>query len=171
MPAGPSIVRAAVPADEAELWALMRLMHHETGLCPLSEAKVQSFLDRTLRPEAVPPEDVGPRGIIGVIGMSRLEAAIMLVLNSIWYSDEIIMMDALNFVHPNYRQSNHAKTLISYAKHMVDEIRKTHVDFKMMMGLVSTKRTEAKIRLFRRQLPEAGAVFVYPSPEGIEHHG
>ena len=168
MIAGPSIVRVAVPADEAELWVLLRMMHSEAAICSMSETKIQSFLDRTLRPETIPTDDIGPRGIIGVIGKpSQLEAAIMLVLSSAWYSDEIVMMDALNFVHPDYRQSNHAKTLIAYAKHIVDEIRKTHLDFKMVMDIASTKRTQAKIRLFRRQLPEVGAVFVYPAPEGI----
>lgn len=165
----PSIVRPAVPQDEKELWKLFHLMHLETGLLPLSETKVQAYLTRVLHPETISPTDTGPRGVIGVIGSpDRLEAAIMLVLSSVWYSDAITLMDALNFVHPDYRQSNHAKSLISYSKRMVDEIRKVDAGFQMMIGIVSTKRTQAKIRLFRRQMAEAGAVFIYPSPESLE---
>lgn len=169
MTASPSIVRAARPEDETELWKLFHLMHEETAIFPLDENKVQDYLRRVLYPETIPISDTGPRGIIGVIGSpARLEAAIMLVLGSVWYSSAVTLMDALNFVHPAYRQSNHAKTLICYGKNMVDEIRKVHSDFQMMIGVVSTKRTQAKIRLFRRQMVEAGAVFVYPPPIGHE---
>ena len=165
----PSIVRSAVPADEGQLWELFHLMHEETALFPLDEGKVQDYLRRVLYPETIPVNDTGPRGIIGVIGSpARLEAAIMLVLGSVWYSSAVTLMDALNFVHPSYRQSDHAKTLISYGKHMVDEIRKVHTDLQLMIGIVSTKRTQAKIRLFRRQMVEAGAVFIYPPPAGYE---
>ena len=169
MNASPSIVRAATPADQTELWTLFRLMHDETAIFPLDEGKVQDYLRRVLYPETIPPSDTGPRGIIGVIGApSRLEAAIMLVLGSVWYSSAITLMDALNFVHPDYRNSNHASSLISYGKRMVDEVRKVDADFRMVIGIVSTKRTAAKIRLFRRQMVEAGAVFVYPTPPGHE---
>ncbi len=169
MNASPSIVRAAVPDDEGQLWVLLRLMHFENGILPLSEPKVQFYLDRALRPETISAEDAGPRGIIGVIGTpSVLEGMIMLVLGQVWYSDAIIMMDSVNFVHPDCRQSDHAKTLIGYGKNMVDEIRKVYADFQMMVGVVSTKRTAAKVRLYRRQLVEVGSFFVYPPPAGYE---
>ena len=165
----PSIVRAALPADEDQLWSLFRLMHRESGIYPLSEPKVGDYLRRVLHPETIPSDDTGPRGIIGVIGQpSKLEAAIMLVLWSVWYSSTITLMDALNFVHPEFRASHHAKALISYSKRMTDEVRKIDPDFQMVIGIVSTKRTQAKIRLIRRQMVECGAVFVYPTPAGYE---
>lgn len=165
----PSIVRAAVPADEGQLWILLRLMHSENGIFPLSEPKVQYYIDRVLRPEMIPANDAGPRGVIGVIGVpAQLEGIIMLVLGSVWYSDSITMMDSVNFVHPDCRRSDHAKTLIGYGKNMVDEIRKAHADFQMMVGVVSTKRTAAKVRLYRQQLVEIGSFFVYPPPVGHE---
>lgn len=158
-----SIVRCAVPADESELWVLFRQMWHENGLFPLSEPKVQSFLDRVLHPETIAPSDTGPRGIIGVIGSHvYLEGVIMLILSPVWYSDQIAMQDCVNFVREECRQSNHAKSLISYSKHMTDEIRKGHPEFRMMVGVVSTKRTQPKVRLYRRQMAEVGAFFLYP---------
>ena len=169
MTASPSTVRAARPEDEGELWSLFRLMHSEAGLFPLCEPKVQDYLRRVLHPETIPPNDTGPRGIIGVIGPpDRLEAAIMLVLGAIWYTNQISLQDCINFVHPKYRQSDHAKALIAYSRHMTDEIRKTDPDFQMMVGVVSTKRTAAKVRLYRRQLAEIGSFFVYPTPAGYE---
>lgn len=161
----PSVVRPAVLSDEPEIWRLLRLMHEENALFPLSEHKVQFYLDRALRPHEISADDTGPRGIIGAIGPSgSLEAMIMLVLSAPWYSDVIGMDDCVSFVDPNHRRSDHAKVLIAYAKNMVDEIRKSHSDFTMTLGVVSTQRTAAKIRLYERQLTQVGAYFIYPPP-------
>jgi hypothetical protein len=169
MNASTSIVRPAVPDDERQIWVLLRQMWNENGLFPLSEPKVQYYLDRVLHPEIIPFGDTGPRGIIGVIGApSYLEGVIMLVLGQVWYSDTISLQDCVNFVREDCRQSSHAKELIAYSKRMTDEIRKADPDFQMMVGVVSTKRTAAKVRLYRRQLAEVGAFFVYPSPADYE---
>ncbi len=159
----PSIVRCAAPPDEGEIWVLLRQMHNENGLFPLSEPKVQTFLTRVLYPETISPEDTGARGIIGVIGSSAyLEGMIMLILSPVWYSETVALQDCVNFVRENCRQSNHAKALIGYSKHMTDEIRKGHPEFKLMVGVVSTVRTQAKIRLYKRQMAECGSFFLYP---------
>ena len=162
----PSIVRPATPDDRPELWRLFRMHHAENGLFPLSEPKVDYFLDRTLSPEKLPANDMGPRGLCGVIGpCGGLEGAIMLVLGAPWYSDAISLDDALNFVDPAHRQSNHSKVLIAYAKNIVDSIRINHPDFKMIVGVLSTVRTGAKIRLYERQLTPVGAYFMYPAQD------
>ena len=139
----------------------------ENGLFPMSETKVQFYLDRVLRPEAIPPQDTGPRGIIGVIGPSSyLEGVILLILAPVWYLTTISLQDCVNYVREDCRSSNHAKALIGYSKQMTDEIRKVDPDFKLMVGVVSTVRTQAKIRMFRRQMTECGSVFLYPHDEG-----
>lgn len=164
-----SIVRPAILADEAELWRLFHLHHEENSLFTLSEPKVQFYLDRVLRPEKIGKNDPGPRGIIGVIGSTfHLEGAIMLVLGSTWYSDDITMDDCMNFVDPAHRQSNHARTLISYAKNMVDQVRNAHANFRMIVGVVSTHRTAAKVRLYEQMLgTPLGAYFMYPAALNI----
>jgi len=166
----PSIVRPAGPADEPEIWRLFNLMHKENGLFKMSVPKVQYYLDRVLYPEKIAGMDAGPRGFIGVIGAAgALEGVIMLVLGAAWYSDEISLDDAVNFVDPAHRESNHAKALIAYAKHMVDEVRLGHPTFRMIVGVLSTKRTAAKIRLYERmQLAPIGAFFAYPPPADFE---
>lgn len=165
----PSIVRPAIAPDHAELWRLFKLHHDENGLFPLSERKVELLLQRILHPENIAPDDTGLRGLIGVIGsIGALEGAIMLVLGSPWYSDQIGMDDCLNFVDPAHRQSDHAKSLIAYSKHLVDVVREGHPEFTMMLGIVSTKRTVAKIRLFSRHVGEpVGAFFLYPNTSGV----
>lgn len=164
-----SVVRAARPEDKAEIWRLFRILHKENGLSPMSEKKVDYHIDRLLNPENITADDSGPRGLIGVIGeVGRLEGVIMLAFGTQWYSEEITLDEYLNFVDPAHRASNHAKTLIAYAKHMVDQIRMTHRNLKLVIGVLSTKRAAAKVRLYERQLTVSGCFFVYPPPDNIE---
>lgn len=166
----PSIVRKAVPQDRGEIWRLFRLHAEENALGALAQDKVDWYLNRFLDPRGVAPDDAGPRGMVGVIGSpSALEASIMLVLGAPWYSDEIMLDDCMNFVDPAHRRSDHAKALIAYAKRLVDQVREKHPSFKMTLGIVSTDRTEAKIRLYQRQqLQPVGALFVYPAVSGVK---
>lgn len=161
----PSVVRPATPADEGEIWRLFRLHHAENALFPLSEPKVQFYLDRVLHPELIQDADTGPRGVVGVIGpVGALEGVIMLVLGSPWYTEEITLDDCMNFVDPAHRRSTHARALILYAKNMVDRIREGgHPSFRMIVGVVSTERTAAKVRLYSQQMPSVGAYFMYPA--------
>jgi GNAT superfamily N-acetyltransferase len=129
----------------------------------ISDRKVDYYLDRLLYPATISNEDAGPRGFIGVIGsVGALEAAIMLTVGSTWYSEEINLDEHFNFVDPAHRQSNHAKALISFAKHCASE-----AGIRLVIGVLSTKRTAAKIRLYERQLTPAGAFFVYPPPQDV----
>ncbi len=165
----PSIVRTAIPDDESEIWRLFRLLHAENAMLPISERKVQYHIDRMLHPEIISLEDTGPRGIIGVIGEpGKLEGAIMLAFGSMWYSEVITLDEFLNFVDPSHRNSNHAKALIGYAKHIVDQVRLTHADVKLVIGILSTKRTAAKVRLYERQLTPCGSFFIYPTPDDLD---
>ncbi|MDE2096856.1 MAG: hypothetical protein KGL39_06375 [Patescibacteria group bacterium] len=164
----PSIVRQGAPADEPEIWRLFKLHHAENALFPISERKVQFYLDRVLHPERIAEDDSGPRGIVGVIGEpTSLEGAVMLVLGSPWYTDQIGLDDCMSFVDPDHRQSDHSKALLDYAKSVVDRVRaQGHEYFRMTVGIVSTKRTAAKIRLYARRLEPIGAYFMYPPIEG-----
>lgn len=165
----PSIVRAAVPADKAELWRLLRLLWSENGVCSISDQKVDRHIDHLLAPKTDCVDSGTPRGLIGVIGpVGALEAAIILAFGSPWYSEDITLDEYLNFVDPAHRSSNHAKALIGYAKHIVDEVRPSHPEFKLVIGVLSTKRTAAKVRLYERLLSPAGAFFIYPPPENID---
>lgn len=165
-----SIVRPAVPADHDEIWRLLRLHHEENGLFDLSERKVDALLRRILHPEEISADDTGLRGLIGVIGPAgALEGIILLVLGSAWYTDKISMDDCCNFVDPAHRQSNHAKALIAYSKYLVDQVRLGHLDFKMILGVLSTERTAPKIRLYSRYMGEpVGAFFMYPNVSGVK---
>lgn len=158
-----SVVRPAVPEDKAEIWRMLRLIHEENAMFSLSSEKVDFYLERMLHPEQIGESDYGPRGFIGVIGpVGALEGCIMFTLGTEWYSDEWSLHERLNFVDPQHRASDHAKELITYAKDCADRI-----GIKLVIGVLSTKRTAAKVRLYERQLTPAGAFFVYPTPNNV----
>lgn len=162
-----SVVRKAIPQDKNQIMDLLALMHEENGMFAMDELKVEAMVDRTLHPDRIKPEDWGFRGMAGVIGSSSsLEALILLVIGSPWYTSDITLEDAANYVHPECRKSNHAKALIGYAKMITDAVRQDHPNFRMILGVVSNKRTAAKVRLYQRQLSEpVGAFFFYPRPD------
>lgn len=158
----PSIVRRAVPEDRDSIWELLRLNHVENGVFSLSEPKVDWLLDRVLSPEKIPEGDMGTRGYMGVIGpINQCEGLILITIGNFWYTEDFHLEEFTNFVHPDHRNSNHAKTLIGWGKQLSDR-----VIIPMLIGIVSNTRTQAKVRLYRRQLPEAGAFFLYNAATG-----
>lgn len=165
----PSVVRRAVREDKGEIWRLFRSLHKENGLNPLSEEKVDYHIDRLLDVRNIVNKDNGPRGIIGCIGpVGALEACIMLAFGTQWYSDQITLDEYLNYVSPEHRSSNHAKALIGFAKEMVDMLRPDHPELRLVIGVLSTVRTAAKVRLYeRQQLTPSGCFFIYPTPENV----
>jgi hypothetical protein len=69
-------------------------------------------------------------------------------------------------VHPKHRRSRHANALLKYSKHLSDE-----VGIPLLIGIISNKRTEAKVRLYRKHLPETGSFFLYNAQTGLNGHG
>ncbi|TIR79710.1 MAG: hypothetical protein E5X19_31750, partial [Mesorhizobium sp.] len=55
-------VRLAVPADEDKIISMIRLLHDENGLFPLSERKVREYMQRFFRKEGALIGVVGPVG-------------------------------------------------------------------------------------------------------------
>lgn len=158
-----SNVRPAVPEDREELWRLFRLLHSENAMCSISEPKVEYHLNRFIDPSSIAPDDTGPRGFIGVVGpVGALEGAIMVVITTQWYSDDLLIEEYFNFVDPRHRSSNHAVALIEYAKRLVDDNRSVYPTLRLVIGILSFERIAAKMRLYAQKLPFAGGFFVYP---------
>jgi hypothetical protein len=152
-----SIVRKATAEDRDGIWDMLHLLHEENGVFHISEPKLDYTLNRILHPEDIPEGDMGLRGFIGVIGpVKKIEGLIILTLGSFWYTDEAHLEELANFVHPEFRKSNHAKTLLAWSRHISDS-----VGIPLLIGIISNSRTVAKVRLYRRQLPEAGSFFLY----------
>jgi len=141
-------VRLAVPADEDKIVAMISLLHEENGLFPLSEKRVREYMQRFFRKEGA---------LIGVVGdEGDPVGSIYLGIEQPYYSEAWYLNEAWNFVHPDHRRSDYAKKLLMWAKEM-----STTMHLPLMIGIVSNHRTEAKIRLYEKQLEKAGAYFVW----------
>lgn len=162
------VVRRATPEDEESLWNLFRILHAENGAFSLSEAKVQYLLDRVLHPELIHPADMGVRGYCGVLGpVGKVEAFILLIVGTYWYSEELMLEELANFVAPEHRKgTKHAETLLKYAKHLSDSLQTP-----LMIGVISNIKTEAKVRLYKRHFPIAGAFFLWNRATGTVSNG
>ena len=161
----PSLVRVAGGADYDEVWRLLMASHEENGLFPLAEDKVRWFVNRTIHPETIPPHDTGVRGIIGVIGEvgGALEGLVFLTIGEFWYSQAKHIEEYTVFVDPNHRRSGHAQALLKWMKSQVEL-----TGLPLMTGIMSNHRTEAKCRLYQRQMPKIGEFyFVRPIAGGM----
>lgn len=150
--------RLAGPADAESLYGLCRLLWEENGLFPMSEIKVRRMIEIAVCP-AVKTE-VEPITIIGALGpVGNIEASLALCITQNWYSDAWHVEELWNFVRPDCRRSNHAKSLIEYSKTV-----QAQIGLPLMIGILSNDRTQEKVRLYSRRLgAPAGAYFVYPS--------
>lgn len=102
-------------------------------------------------------------GIIGDIG-KKPEAAVLLRIGSMWYSDNQVLEEKAIFVHPDYRHGKfgRARRLVEFSKQVSDEI-----GIPLIIGVLSNHRTEAKVRLYERQFGKAtGAFFLYNARTG-----
>lgn len=98
-------------------------------------------------------------GIIGVIydkENKTVEGVIGLRIDKFWFSDQWFIRDIFTYVHPEFRRSTRAKCLLSFAK---DCSKKMNIP--LLMGIMSNTRTEAKARLYERQMSRAGSYFVF----------
>ncbi len=154
-----------MPEDIESIWTLFHLMHHETGAFKISYPKVQWLLNRILHPEKIPDGDTGLRGYMGVIGpVGNIEAFTLMILGSYWYSEQWTLEELSNFVHPDHRKgTHHADTLLKYDKMLSDKLK-----IPLIIGVISNKRTEAKVRLYKRHFPMAGAFFIHNMRFGEE---
>lgn len=141
-------VRLAVIEDRPGLIELTTQLHGENGLFARAEDKVQRMLDRYYNREGA---------VIGVIGEVAVPVAtIYLGIDQLIYTDDWALVEQWNFVHPEHRRSNYARQLIAYAKQVSDGMK-----LPLLTGILSNKRTEAKVRLYEQMMEKAGAYFVY----------
>lgn len=157
-----SIVRIAKPADRQEIWRLFLQGHKENGLFTLAPEKVDWWITRMICPEAIPAWDTGPRGAIGVIGdVGKLEGLVFVTFGQYWYSEQRHLEEFIVYVDPECRKSNHAKALVNWMKE-----QSQITGLPLVTGIMSTERTEAKVRLYERMLPKIGAFFLWNPTNG-----
>lgn len=133
-------------------------LYEENGIFKMSEGKVRRFIEIALNPNL--RTDTEPVSMITVIGPpGNIEASLALCITQNWYTEDWHVEELWNFVRPDRRQSGNAKSLLEYAKQV-----QAQLGIPLMVGILSSDRTEAKVRLYSRQLgAPSGAYFVWPS--------
>lgn len=145
-------VRVADANDADDVLAMAKTLHEENGVFALSERKVRALLDGAL---------TGPvekrRGICGVIGApGSLESSIFLEFAEPYYSDDIGIFELWNTVLVQHRNTDNCRDQIAWARYV-----RAQFALPLVIGVLSNQRTEAKVRIYARQLgPPAGAFFI-----------
>lgn len=149
----PSNVRIAIPNDEEAIYQLLKNhLYSENALFPLSENKARETIRRACNHD---------NAMIGVIeNESGIVATVGLFLSQYWYTDATYLDELWNHTHPDHRKSDYAKNLIDFSKWANENI-----GVVLMMGIMSTIRTEAKVRLYSRKLQMIGAFFANGIPD------
>ncbi|HQT62612.1 GNAT family N-acetyltransferase, partial [Acidiphilium sp.] len=148
-------VRVGQPSDLPAMMAFLRDAHAENGMAPIAEDRVEPVLQCALAQW---------RGIVGIVDApdGKIAGAVGLLVGKWWYSHEEHLEDIFTFVREDYRHMKMARPLLDFAKRAAREL-----EMPLLMGVLSTDRTQAKVRLFERKLPMAGALFLY-RPDGAE---
>lgn len=145
-----SKVDIAKPADRAEVERLCINVHKENGLLPLSIKRMSNILDTAFARQG---------GIVGVIRNEDQKpiAGILLQIEQIYYTESWVLTELFNFVDPDHRRSNYARSLIVFAERCADRLK-----IPLIIGILSDYRTAAKVRLYEQVLgPSSGAYWVY----------
>jgi hypothetical protein len=142
-------VRLATLEDEEDFLRICVSIHKENGIFTLSPRKLRDLWEKYIR---------GQGGICGMIGpVGAVEGAAYLQLGSVYYSEDLIVDELFQHVLPEFRASQNAKLLAEWCKSVSKQMR-----IPLLVSVVSTKQTEAKIRFYRRRYGEpVGAFFKY----------
>lgn len=151
-------VEIAGPDDLHEIMTLALAASHENGFVKPNPQK----LLREIYPALHRHE-----GIVGIIRGDdrRIEAAILLRIGEIWYSDERMLEEKAIFVLPEFRQAKggRASRLCEFSKYF-----SRRMDLPMTIGVLSNERTEAKVRMYMRQFGKySGVYFLYNAKTGV----
>lgn len=150
-------IRLAGPDDYAEIWRMGLAVIKENGLFNPDYAKIDIFVKRFIGIVPIPEYDLGPTGVIAVIGEpGSLEAMTIVGIGEFWYTRDKMLEEFIVYVDPEYRKTTHARRLIKWLKQQSEE-----TGLPLMTGVISNERTEAKCRLYRRILPKVGEFFIY----------
>lgn len=150
-------IRTGTPDDIYEMMDLALMACEENGFVNPDKTKLMTELWQALNLNY---------GMIGIIGKENgpIEGAILLRIGPMWYSHDMVVEEKAIFIHPDHRgaKEGRARRLVEFAKNAADEL-----GIPLLIGVLSNKRTEGKIRLYERQLGKpTGAFFLYGAKTG-----
>lgn len=143
--ANPDRVRVATERDGDEIMDLCRRNHAENGIGAFAPDKVRAVFRRSFEPGRNDP------AIIGIIGGNCIEGSVGLVIDQPWDSETSLLMALWNYVLPEHRATTNMKDLTAFATRL-SEPAPVGIGVPLWMGVITTRRTEAQERLYRRHM-------------------
>lgn len=150
-------VRIGTPDDVHAMMNLALAACAENGLTDPNPVKLLNQIWPSLHQE---------HGIVGVIGPAggKLEAAILLRTEPLWYSDRLSLVERAVFVDPDFRNAKggRAARLIEFAKTASESL-----DMPLVIGILSSQRAASKVKLYERHFgPASGAYWLWHGKTG-----
>jgi N-acetylglutamate synthase-like GNAT family acetyltransferase len=143
-------VRLAELQDIPGIIELMRTACKEDAQHPMDEEKVFFQIRRHFEKSGA------MLAVIGEIG--EPVAYLLCIIDEIWYAPPgtYQLLELSLFVHPDHRKSTYAKQLMKFSKKSSEALK-----LDLTIGVYSTERTAAKVKLYSRQFETVGAYFRY----------
>ena len=150
-------ITLATPEDEEQILAIASKAWKENGVANIDFEKVRGMIRPALYLW---------QGLCGVMKQpnGRIEGGVLLRMTQMWYSNAWILEEKIIFVDPEFRNAKggRARRLCEFSKKVSDDL-----GIPLMIGVLSSHRTAAKIKLYERQFGEpAGAFFLYGAKTG-----
>ncbi len=151
-------IRVATTDDVDDLMKIATLATAENGFVEPNPMKLLQTIygAATLQ--------TGVIGIIGPEGSLDIEGVVLLCIGSQWYSDSLGIEERVVWVRPDLRSARggRGKLLCEYSKSVADGL-----GLPLVIGVLSNRRTAAKVRMYQRIFGEpAGAFFLYGAETG-----
>lgn len=143
------VVRYATPADYPQIISMSEALHEENG---------HSDIDYDVAEKAIMDAIGRQQSIIGLIGpVGAIEGIIFLRFAAFWYTRKLMLEELFLYVPPEYRKTGNAKALLTFARDAAKRLK-----LPLMIGVLSSSRTKAKLRLYEKHLgePVGGYFFV-----------
>lgn len=154
-----SVRRGGVEDRQAILELLMRDIAENAALvAPVDEQRVLDQIDSGMPDKA---------GMIGVIDgpEGKPIAVVIMVAMKWWWSQAYYYQEAVLFVDPAHRKSDHIRDLLRFQRWFVDGMTKRFgYRVYLLCGVLGVNNVRRKIMLYRRQFRQVGSVHIYPSP-------
>lgn len=144
-------IRLGITADMDEIMQLATMAARENGLLKFEP----ELLVRTIWPKLNLQT-----GLIGCIAPpgGKIEAMVVLQIGKLFYSDEACLEELVLYCHPDYRSArgSRAHKLIEFSVSSAQKL-----GLPLLIGVLSSARTEAKRKLYERVLgPASGSYWI-----------
>ena len=149
-------VRLAGPKDALAVFDLLKIMNTETGIFSFDPDLVKEVVARLTLDRSA--------GILGVIddAQGNVVATVGLsVTQGAWYTSDRTLYEIWSFVHPDHRNSSHAKNLVLFSKACAELVSAQGCPLSYTSVIKVTNEAQNKMKMYARQAVPLGTFSMY----------